>query len=56
MQKISLSVDLVNSILQYMGGRPFQEVYQLIEAIQKEAQSARATPQDAPQGAVVESD
>jgi hypothetical protein len=29
---------LVNSILQYLGNRPYAEVFQLIEAIQKSAQ------------------
>ena len=37
MEKISLSVELVNQILAYLGTRPYQEVFQLIEAIQKEA-------------------
>ena len=39
-----------------MAGRPFQDVYQLIEAIQKEAQAAQAAPQGTPQDVVVESD
>jgi hypothetical protein len=52
MQKISLSIELVNSILQYLASRPFQEVYQLIEAIQKSAQA----PQDAPQSGVTEAE
>jgi hypothetical protein len=56
MQKISLSVDLVNSVLQYMAGRPFQEVFQLIDSIQKEAQAAQGAPQEVPPGTVVESD
>lgn len=38
--KLSLSVDLVNAILGYLGTRPYQEVFQLIEAAQKEAQAA----------------
>ena len=34
---ISLSVETVNAILGYLGGRPYQEVYQLIAAIQEAA-------------------
>lgn len=53
MQKVSLSVDLVNSVLQYMAGRPFQEVYKLIEAIQTEAKQQEA-PQEPLEVEVVE--
>jgi len=38
MQDLKLPVNLVNAILQYLGGRPFVEVSQLIQAIQKEAE------------------
>ena len=37
MNEIKLSTNLVNGILQYLGTRPYTEVFQLIEAIQKEA-------------------
>jgi hypothetical protein len=37
MNDVKLSTNLVNAILGYLGSRPYQEVYQLIEAIQKEA-------------------
>ena len=37
MEKITLSVNLVNAVLQYLGTQPYQNVYQLIEALQKEA-------------------
>jgi hypothetical protein len=36
MEKITLSTNLVNAILQYLGTRPYTEVFQVIEAIQKE--------------------
>jgi hypothetical protein len=36
MDKITLSTNLVNAILAYLGKRPYEESYQLIEAIQKE--------------------
>jgi hypothetical protein len=35
--KLSLSVNLLNSVLAYLGSRPYQEVFQLIDALQKEA-------------------
>jgi hypothetical protein len=37
MNEIKLSTNLVNAILQYLGNRPYTEVFQIIEAIQKEA-------------------
>jgi len=37
MEKITLSTNLVNAILQYLGTRPYTEVFQIIEAVQKEA-------------------
>jgi len=38
MEKVTLSTQLVNAILQYLGQRPFVEVQQLINGIQQEAQ------------------
>jgi len=35
---------LVNAILQYLGTRPYTEVFQIIEAIQKEAKAASEPP------------
>jgi hypothetical protein len=43
MENLSLSINLVNAMLAYLGKQPYQEVFQLIEAIQKEAQ---AKPED----------
>jgi hypothetical protein len=40
---INLSVETVNAILGYLGARPYQEVYQLIAAIQ-----AAAAPKEEP--------
>lgn len=37
MEKVSLSVDLVNGILQYLGTKPFMEVAGMITKIQAEA-------------------
>jgi hypothetical protein len=36
-QKIELSLSLVNGILQYLGTRPYGEVFQIISAIQEQA-------------------
>jgi hypothetical protein len=35
--EVKLSVNTVNQVLGYLGTRPYQEVFQIIEAIQKEA-------------------
>jgi hypothetical protein len=37
MEKITLSTNLINAVLQYLGTRPYADVFQLVEAIQKEA-------------------
>ena len=39
MEKLSLSIQLVNQIMGYLGTRPYQEVFQLVDALQKEAQA-----------------
>jgi hypothetical protein len=43
--KLPLSVNLVNAMLAYLGKQPYQEVFQLIDAIQKEAQDKPETPE-----------
>jgi hypothetical protein len=52
MEKVTLSTQLVNAILQYLGNRPFVEVANLINGIQQEAQGqlqpAPAAPAEAP--------
>lgn len=45
--KISLPVELVNAILGYLGKRPYEETYQLINAVQ--TQAAMASAQEAEQ-------
>jgi hypothetical protein len=47
MEKISLSVNLVNAILQYMGNQPYAAVANLIQGIQQEAQG-QVPPAEAP--------
>lgn len=39
MEKLTLSTQLVNQILGYLGTRPYQEVFQMVDALQKEAQA-----------------
>lgn len=36
-KKIELSLSLVNGILQYLGNRPYQEVFNMVQAIQEQA-------------------
>ena len=38
--KIAISTSLLNAVLGYLGDRPYKEVFQLIDAIQKEAKEA----------------
>jgi len=46
MEKITLPVILVNQIMAYLGTRPFQEVFQLIQEVQKEAQAQQPAPKE----------
>ena len=39
MEKLQISTQLLNQIMGYLGTRPYQEVFQLIEAIQGEAKN-----------------
>lgn len=39
MESLKFSTQLVNQILAYLGTRPYHEVFQMIEALQKEAQA-----------------
>jgi hypothetical protein len=45
MNDIKLSTNLVNGILQYLGTRPYADVFQLVDAIQKEAQAQASAPE-----------
>jgi hypothetical protein len=38
---MNLSDQLLNALIAYLGTRPYQEVYQLIEALQKELQAQK---------------
>lgn len=51
--KIELTLGLINGILQYLGTRPYQEVFPLVQAIQEQAtpqipMPASTQPEDAP--------
>jgi hypothetical protein len=39
METLQISTQLLNQVLSYLGNRPYQEVFNLIEAIQREAQN-----------------
>ena len=43
MKEITLTTPLINTILQYLGTRPYQEVFQIIAEIQKQAQENERT-------------
>ena len=45
MEKLTLSTQLINSILQYLGTQPYAQVAQLIAEVQKEAQAQQPTPE-----------
>lgn len=38
-QKIELTLPLINAVLQYLGTRPYGEVFQMVQAIQAQAAS-----------------
>ena len=45
MEKLQLSTNLVNAILQYLGKQPYADVFQVVDAIQKEAQAQATAPE-----------
>lgn len=49
-EKITLSVNLINSVLAYLGSQPYQSVAQLIQAIQSEAQGQIPEPEAEAEG------
>lgn len=44
MEKLTLTTNLVNGILQYLGTQPYAQVAQLIQGIQQEAQAQAQQP------------
>jgi hypothetical protein len=51
-QKIELSLNLINGILQYLGTRPYQEVFPLVQAVQEQAIPQMPMPEAAQPAAV----
>lgn len=43
MKKLQISEQLLNAIIGYLGTRPYQEVFQLVEAMQAEAKAQPAS-------------
>jgi hypothetical protein len=39
MEKLQISAQLLNAVVGYLGTRPYQEVFQLVEALQTEAKN-----------------
>jgi hypothetical protein len=39
MEKITLPINLINAIMGYLGKQPYDQVFQLIAEVQKEAQA-----------------
>jgi len=48
MQNVTLSVQTLNMVMGYLGTKPYQEVFQIIEAVQKEVQVQQVAPAPAP--------
>ena len=48
MDKITLTTELINTIMQYLGSRPFVEVIGLITEVQKQAAEQGAVPIEPP--------
>ena len=46
-KKIELSLSLVNAVLQYLGTRPYGEVFQIVQEIQLQAIPQVPTPDPA---------
>lgn len=44
MQKIIVSVEILDKVLGYLGTRPYQEVFQMIQALQNEAANQPVAP------------
>ena len=52
MKEITISIELANALLGYLGSRPYAEVFQLVQAMQ--AAAPKDAPKDAPQDEATE--
>ena len=52
-QKIELTLGLVNATLQYLGTRPFSEVFMLVQEIQAQATPQVKMPEVSPEAAAL---
>jgi len=48
MDKITLTTELLNAIMQYLGSKPFAEVAGLIAEVQKQSSEQGAVPTELP--------
>ena len=55
MEKLTLTTELINTIMQYLGTKPFVEVIGLITEVQKQAAEQGAIPTELPKEAPKES-
>jgi hypothetical protein len=44
MEKLQISAQLLNQIAGYLGTRPYQEVFQILQALQEEAKAQAPAP------------
>ena len=44
--KLQLPIEIANQLLGYLGTRPYQEVYQLIQAVQEAAKPVEAPKEE----------
>ena len=49
METLKISTQLLNAVIGYLGSRPYQETFQLIQALQDEAKNQTPAPEQAPQ-------
>ena len=53
MNELKISLELANGILGYLGKQPYQDVFQLITALQQEAQKQSPAPTEKVEAEIV---